>query len=125
MKDPGFQKRLREAFAIEAAEHVQEITSGLIELEKTSEPARRKALIETIFRDAHSLKGAAGAVETVVCLMALRGQWLPPSVTLQALDPACRFPIVQQPTDAKLDYALTNSFGFGGANATLILRRWS
>ena len=71
------------------------------------------------------LLGAAGAVETVVCLMALRGQWLPPSVTLQALDPACRFPIVQQPTDAKLDYALTNSFGFGGANATLILRRWT
>lgn len=63
MKDPGFQKRLREAFAIEAAEHVQEITAGLIELEKTSDPARRKALVEAVFRDAHSLKGAAGAVE--------------------------------------------------------------
>ncbi len=63
MKDPEFLKRLREAFAIEAAEHVQEITAGLIELEKASDPARRKELVETIFRDAHSLKGAAGAVD--------------------------------------------------------------
>ena len=70
------------------------------------------------------LLGAAGAVEAVVCLMALREQWLPPTRTLQTLDPACAFSIVQRPTDAKLDYALTNSFGFGGANATLILRRW-
>ncbi len=71
------------------------------------------------------LLGAAGAVETVVCLMALRQQWLPPTSTLQTPDPACTFPIVQKPTAAKLEYALTNSFGFGGANATLILRRWS
>lgn len=68
------------------------------------------------------LLGAAGAVETVICLMALREQWLPPSL-LQTPDPACEFPVVQKPTDAKLEYALTNSFGFGGANASLILRR--
>ena len=71
------------------------------------------------------LLGAAGAVETVICLMALRGQWLPPTTTLQKLDPACAFPVIRQPVDAKLDYALTNSFGFGGANASLILRRWA
>ncbi len=71
------------------------------------------------------LLGAAGAVEAVICLMALRGQWLPPTATLQKLDPACAFAVVRQPTDARLDYALTNSFGFGGANATLILRRWA
>lgn len=70
------------------------------------------------------LLGAAGAVETVVCLMALRGQWLPPTVTLQAPDPVCAFPVVRQPTSARVEYALTNSFGFGGANASLILRRW-
>ena len=70
------------------------------------------------------LLGAAGAVEAIVCLMALRGQWLPPTTTLQTVDPACAFPIVRQPTDAVFDYALSNSFGFGGANATLILRRW-
>ena len=71
------------------------------------------------------LLGAAGAVETVVCLMALRGQWLPPTSTLRERDPACAFPVVSQPTDAKVEHALTNSFGFGGANASLILRRWT
>jgi 3-oxoacyl-[acyl-carrier-protein] synthase II len=71
------------------------------------------------------LLGAAGAVETLICMMALREQWLPPTSTLQVPDPACTFPVVQKPTGAKVEYALTNSFGFGGANASLILRRWS
>jgi 3-oxoacyl-[acyl-carrier-protein] synthase II len=71
------------------------------------------------------LLGGAGSVEAVVCLMALREQWLPPSTTVANPEPACRFRIVTEPMDAKIDYALTNSFGFGGANATLILRRWS
>lgn len=70
------------------------------------------------------LLGGAGSVEAVICLMALREQWLPPTSTLETIDPACTFPVVREPTDAKLEYALTNSFGFGGANATLILRRW-
>jgi 3-oxoacyl-[acyl-carrier-protein] synthase II len=71
------------------------------------------------------LLGAAGAVEAVVCLMALREQWLPPQTTLETPDPLCRFPIVRQPASARLEVALSNSFGFGGANATLVLRRWS
>ncbi len=71
------------------------------------------------------LLGAAGAVEAVICLMALREQWLPPMPMVQTPDPLCRFPLVQEPTEARVQYALSNSFGFGGANATLILRRWS
>jgi len=71
------------------------------------------------------LLGAAGAVETVICLMALSGGWLPPTSTLGTQEPACCFPVLRKPMDAKVEYALTNSFGFGGANASLILRRWS
>ncbi len=71
------------------------------------------------------LLGAAGAVEAAVCLMALRGQWLPPEVLLEQVDPVCRFSIVRQPTDKKIKIALSNSFGFGGANASLIFRRWA
>lgn len=70
------------------------------------------------------LLGGAGAVETVVCLMALREQWLPPTSTLETPEPACEFALVREPRDAKFDHALTNSFGFGGANASLILRKW-
>ena len=70
------------------------------------------------------LLGGAGAVETVVCLMALRGQWLPPELALETPAPACRFPLVTRARDARLATALSNSFGFGGINATLIMRRW-
>lgn len=71
------------------------------------------------------LLGAAGAVEAVVCLMALRGQWLPPNASTQEADPVCGFPLVREPAEARFEFALTNSFGFGGANASLILRRAS
>ncbi|MDO8803949.1 MAG: response regulator [Elusimicrobiota bacterium] len=57
-----FLKRLRATFRIEAAEHVRAISSGLMELEKTLPPDLRAQVIETIFREAHSLKGAARSV---------------------------------------------------------------
>ncbi len=71
------------------------------------------------------LLGAAGAIEVVICLMALSERWLPPTSTLQNVEPACAFPVLRKPMDTKIEYALTNSFGFGGANASLLLRRWS
>ena len=70
------------------------------------------------------LLGGAGAVEAVISLMTLREQWLPPETAFETPDPACRFPVVSQPRDAKVRVVLSNSFGFGGVNATLILRRW-
>jgi 3-oxoacyl-(acyl-carrier-protein) synthase len=70
------------------------------------------------------LLGAAGAVEAVVCLMVLREQWLPPEIAFEIPDPACKFPVVHQPQDANIETALSNSFGFGGVNASLIFRRW-
>ena len=85
--------------------------------------ARVLPVSSTKFSIGHLL-GGAGAVEALVCLMALRGQWLPPTSTLETPEPACAFPIVRKPTEAKLEYVMSNSFGFGGANATLILRRW-
>ena len=71
------------------------------------------------------LLGAAGAVEAVVCLMVLSEQWLPPETAFETPDPACKFPVVHKPQDANLNVALSNSFGFGGVNASLIFRRWA
>jgi 3-oxoacyl-[acyl-carrier-protein] synthase II len=71
------------------------------------------------------LLGAAGAVEAVVCLMVLTEQWLPPEMAFETPDPACKFPVVHKPQDAKVNVALSNSFGFGGVNASLIFRRWA
>jgi 3-oxoacyl-[acyl-carrier-protein] synthase II len=85
--------------------------------------ARHLPVSSTKFSIGHLL-GGAGAVEALICLMALREQWLPPTSTLETPEPLCTFPIVSEPTDSQFEFALSNSFGFGGANATLILRRW-
>lgn len=69
------------------------------------------------------LLGGAGAVESVICLMALEGQWLPASLHVREADPVCSFDLIREPRDAKISTVLTNSFGFGGANATLIMRK--
>jgi 3-oxoacyl-[acyl-carrier-protein] synthase II len=66
------------------------------------------------------LLGGAGAVEAVLCLIALRDQFLPASLGVREIDPAVMFDLVQTPREASLKTVLTNSFGFGGANATLI-----
>ena len=71
------------------------------------------------------LLGAAGAVEAVVCLMALREQWLPPETMFETPDPACNFPDRAQTPGRAGEVVLSNSFGFGGVNATLIFRRWA
>ena len=69
------------------------------------------------------LLGGAGAVEAIICLMALRGGFLPPCVNVATPDPACTFDLICHPRRAHLGTALTNSFGFGGSNATLIFRQ--
>jgi len=61
-KDNDFLKRLTATFKVEAEEHVQAISSGLLEIEKTSDIERQNQIIEAIFREAHSLKGAARSV---------------------------------------------------------------
>ena len=66
------------------------------------------------------LLGGAGSVESVICLIALREQFLPASLGVREIDPAVKFDLIQQPREASPKRALTNSFGFGGANATLI-----
>jgi two-component system chemotaxis sensor kinase CheA len=61
-KDDDFLKKLLGIFKIEALEHTKAMSSGLIELEKATTPEKQMEIIETVFREAHSLKGAARAV---------------------------------------------------------------
>ena len=61
-RDSEFNRRLLQTFRIEAEEHIHRVTSGLIELEKSPLPERYAQLIEAIFREFHSLKGAARSV---------------------------------------------------------------
>ena len=70
----------------------------------------------------HSL-GGAGAIESAICLLALEDQHVPASLNIRTADSACQFDLVQEPRSASIDTVLTNSFGFGGCNASLIFRR--
>ncbi len=63
-KDEDFRKKLLEMFRVEAGEHAAAISSGIIELEKAELPEEaRVEILEAVYRDAHSLKGAARAVD--------------------------------------------------------------
>jgi 3-oxoacyl-[acyl-carrier-protein] synthase II len=69
------------------------------------------------------LLGGAGAVESVICLIAMEEQFLPASLNVREADPVCEFDLVREPRQAVVQRTLTNSFGFGGANATLIFEK--
>jgi 3-oxoacyl-[acyl-carrier-protein] synthase II len=71
----------------------------------------------------HAL-GAAGAIEAAFCVMALREQFLPPNINFLEPDPIWKFDVVANHSrPARVDHVLSNSIGFGGTNATLILKR--
>jgi 3-oxoacyl-[acyl-carrier-protein] synthase-1 len=91
--------------------------------------------IRTVFEDRpvaySSTKGytghpvsAAGAIEAIFTLAMLRGGWIAPCVNLDELDPELAdYPPILEPVSRPLSLALSNSFGFGGTNATLVLGR--
>ena len=71
----------------------------------------------------HAL-GASGAIETAICAMAMEREWLPPTVNLQVADDACDLNFLPGTgRKERVEHILTNSFGFGGINAALVLRR--
>jgi len=71
----------------------------------------------------HSL-GATGVQEAIYCLLMMEGGFIAPSINVTELDPALRpEEIVTETREAQLDTALSNSFGFGGTNATLVLSK--
>jgi 3-oxoacyl-[acyl-carrier-protein] synthase II len=72
------------------------------------------------------LLGGAGGLEAGISVLALRDQVIPPTINLESPDPECDLDYVPNVArKATLDYALSNSFGFGGTNAALIFKRWS
>ncbi len=72
------------------------------------------------------LLGGAGGLEAGITALALEHQKLPPTINLVEVDPACTLDYVpNKAIDYSFDYALSNSFGFGGINASLVLRHWT
>ncbi len=72
------------------------------------------------------LLGGAGGLEAGITIQAMLTQTAPPTMNIEELDPACRLNYgPNTPVAAKIDYALSNSFGFGGTNGSLIFKRWT
>jgi 3-oxoacyl-[acyl-carrier-protein] synthase II len=87
------------------------------------EHARRLAISGTKGYYGHAL-GASGAIEAAICALALRRDWLPPTINLLEPDPACDLDyLAHGGRDGVPEFVLSNSFGFGGVNACLVLRR--
>lgn len=113
---------------------------GYINAHGTSTPAGDKAeaaAVKSVFGD-HAYKvlvsstksmtghllGAAGAVEAIFTLLALHDQAVPPTINLDNPDEGCDLDFVAHTArDVKMDYALCNSFGFGGTNGSLLFKK--
>ncbi len=88
------------------------------------ERARQIAVSSTKSMTGHLL-GGAGGLEAGISVLALRDQILPPTINYEHPDPACDLDYVpNQARKAHVEYALSNSFGFGGTNAALLFKRW-
>jgi 3-oxoacyl-[acyl-carrier-protein] synthase II len=89
------------------------------------ERAKKVAVSSTKSMTGHLL-GGAGGLEAGISVLALRDQTLPPTINLENPDPECDLDYVpNHARKASVEYALSNSFGFGGTNAALVFRRWS
>jgi 3-oxoacyl-[acyl-carrier-protein] synthase II len=72
------------------------------------------------------LLGGAGGLEAGITVLALRDQIIPPTMNLDCPDPDCDLDYVpNHARKAEVEYALSNSFGFGGTNAALLLKRYT
>ncbi|HPQ95108.1 MAG TPA: beta-ketoacyl-ACP synthase II, partial [Thiolinea sp.] len=85
--------------------------------------AHRVAISSTKSMTGHLL-GDAGGIEAVFSVLAIRDQVLPPTINIENQDPACDLDYVPNVArDATIAIAMSNSFGFGGTNGTLIFRK--
>src|ERR1700674_948041 len=89
------------------------------------ERAKKVPISSTKSMTGHLL-GGAGGLEAGISVLALRDQILPPTINQETPDPECDLDYIpNHARKASVEYALSNSFGFGGTNAALIFKRWS
>lgn len=89
------------------------------------ERAKKVPISSTKSMTGHLL-GGAGGLEAGISILALRDQILPPTINYENPDPACDLDYVpNHARKAEVQYALSNSFGFGGTNASLLFKRWA
>ena len=96
----------------------------VIKIALGEENARKTPVSSTKGATGHCL-GAAGAVEAMFTVLACRDGKLPPTINYEAADPECDLDYIpNEARDTDVRVACSNSFGFGGHNATIVIRRW-
>ena len=86
--------------------------------------AKQIAISSTKSMTGHLL-GASGAIESIACIKAIEEDYVPPTIGYQVADEECDLDVVPNVgRSMKVEYALNNSFGFGGHNATLVFKKF-
>jgi 3-oxoacyl-[acyl-carrier-protein] synthase II len=86
--------------------------------------AKKKLMVSSTKSMTGHLLGAAGGLEAVVSVLALARGVLPPTINVEEQDPECALDVIpNQAREVRVDYAMSNSFGFGGTNAVLLFKR--
>ena len=94
-------------------------------IKKVFGDAARKVMVSSTKSMTGHMLGAAGGVETAFCALALARSVIPPTINYTTPDPECDLDYVPNTArEAKVDHVITNSFGFGGTNACLVLSRF-
>lgn len=84
-----------------------------------------KVMISSTKSNMGHLLGAAGAVEAIICIKAIQKQMVPPTINYKEKDEECDLDIVpNEPKNGNIKVAMSNSLGFGGHNACIILKKW-
>jgi len=95
-------------------------------IKKVFGDAARKLMVSSTKSMTGHMLGAAGGVETAICALVLARGVIPPTINYTTPDPECDLDYVPNSArEARVQYTLSNSFGFGGTNACLILSHYS
>ena len=94
-------------------------------IKKSLGNASKKVMISSTKGNTGHLLGAAGAVEAIICIKALEKGLVPPTINYKEKDEECDLDIVpNEPRKENIKIAMSNSLGFGGHNATIIIKKW-
>ena len=104
--------------------HLNDLTETMA-IKKALGESSNTVMVSSTKGNTGHLLGAAGAVEAIICVKALENGVVPPTINYKEQDEECNLDVVpNEPRKAQINVAMSNSLGFGGHNASIILKKW-